>query len=222
MGRPTEFTTDQIIKAGQALLAAGRNITGFALRQRVGGGNPTRLKETWDNHASKAISKPEPLAELPIEVSEAVDDAKKEINEHIVELALQLNDRAIKTAERRVTEAIREATEEREQAKQELADAAQTVEELETRLDEANSDRALLSKRLADLTAENKAQAIELAALKERLKLTEQHAKENTELLKKALGKADPTAKKTAKPKAANPPSAPVSDTVAPSPDQSQ
>ncbi|WP_329955201.1 DNA-binding protein, partial [Xanthomonas albilineans] len=43
--RPAEFTLEQIIEAGQELQAAGRNITGFALRQRVGGGNPSRLKQ---------------------------------------------------------------------------------------------------------------------------------------------------------------------------------
>ena len=41
--RPVEFTPDAIIQAGQSLQAAGRNITGFALRQKVGGGNPSRL-----------------------------------------------------------------------------------------------------------------------------------------------------------------------------------
>ena len=42
--RPAEFPAEAIIEAGQALQAAGRNVTGFALRQKVGGGNPTRLK----------------------------------------------------------------------------------------------------------------------------------------------------------------------------------
>ena len=31
--RPAEFTQEQIIQAGQELQAAGRNITGFSLRQ---------------------------------------------------------------------------------------------------------------------------------------------------------------------------------------------
>lgn len=42
--RPAEFTPEQIIEAGQELQAAGRNITGFALRQKVGGGNPQGLR----------------------------------------------------------------------------------------------------------------------------------------------------------------------------------
>ena len=41
--RPVEFTPESIIQAGQDLQKAGRNITGFALRQKVGGGNPSRV-----------------------------------------------------------------------------------------------------------------------------------------------------------------------------------
>ena len=37
--RPAEFAPEAIIQAGQELQATGRNITGFALRQKVGGGN---------------------------------------------------------------------------------------------------------------------------------------------------------------------------------------
>ena len=61
--RPAEFTPESIIEAGQALQAAGRNITGFALRQRVGGGNPSRLKQVWDEYISaQAVAKAEPVA----------------------------------------------------------------------------------------------------------------------------------------------------------------
>lgn len=54
--RPVEFTTESIIEAGQSLQTAGRNITGFALRQKVGGGNPSRLKQVWDEHQSSQIA----------------------------------------------------------------------------------------------------------------------------------------------------------------------
>ena len=43
--RPVEFAPEAIIQAGLDLQAAGRNITGFALRQKVGGGNPSRLRQ---------------------------------------------------------------------------------------------------------------------------------------------------------------------------------
>jgi colicin import membrane protein len=56
--RPVEFAPEAIIQAGQELRDAGRNITGFALRQKVGGGNPSRLKQVWDEHlASQSVTK---------------------------------------------------------------------------------------------------------------------------------------------------------------------
>ena len=68
--RPAEFSPEEIVAAGEALVAAGRNVTGFALRQKVGGGNPNRLKQVWDEHlAAKNTTEAEPVAELPVEVA---------------------------------------------------------------------------------------------------------------------------------------------------------
>ena len=72
--RPVEFTDEQVIEAGRTLQAQGRNITGFALRKLVGGGDPTRLKQRWDAHqASTTAGEPETFVELPIEVANVVD-----------------------------------------------------------------------------------------------------------------------------------------------------
>lgn len=176
--RPAEFTPESIIEAGQALQAAGRNITGFALRQRVGGGNPSRLKQVWDEHISaQAVAKAEPVAELPIEVAEEVAAVTKALTERLAVLAVELNDKAVKAAERRVAEVIRTAGEQREQAERELADALQTVDDLESKLDDAQGAAVALEKRLADMQAAQQAQAVELAQVRERLALTEQAAK---------------------------------------------
>lgn len=176
--RPAEFTPEQIIEAGQELQAAGRNITGFALRQKVGGGNPSRLKQVWDEHInSQAVTRVEPVAELPVEVAEEVAAVTKALTERLAGLAVELNDKAVKAAERRVAEVIRTAGEQREQAERELADASQTVEDLETKLDEAKADADALEKRLVDTQAAHQGQAVELAQVRERLALTEQAAK---------------------------------------------
>ena len=176
--RPAEFTPEQIIEAGQELQAAGRNITGFALRQKVGGGNPSRLKQVWDEHInSQAVTRAEPVAELPVEVAEEVAAVTKALTERLAGLAVELNDKAVKAAERRVAEVIRTAGEQREQAERELADASQTVEDLETKLDEAKAEGDELEKRLADTQTAHQAQAVELAQVRERLASTEQSAK---------------------------------------------
>ena len=180
--RPVEFNPESIIEAGQELQAAGRNITGFALRQRVGGGNPTRLKQVWDGHInSQTVTKAEPVAVLPVEVADELAAVTKALNERLANLAVKLNDKAVKGAERRVQEVVRAAGEQREQADRELADASQTVEDLEDKLETAASAAEVLEKRLADSLSSGQAQAVELAQLRERLAFTEQMAKATAE-----------------------------------------
>ncbi len=177
-GRPAEFAPETIIQAGQELRDAGRNITGFALRQKVGGGNPGRLKQVWDEHlASQSVTRAEPVAELPIEVAEEVAMVTKTLTERLSMLAVELNDKAVKAAERRVGEVVRAAGDQREQAERELADASSTVDDLETKLNEVRAESEAFEKRLADAQATSQAQAVELAQLRERLALTEQTAK---------------------------------------------
>ena len=119
--RPAEFAPEAIIQAGQELQATGRNITGFALRQKVGGGNPTRLKQVWDEHInSQTTAKAEPVAELPVEVAEEVATVTKALTERLAALAVELNDKAVKAAERRVHEVVRAAGEQREQAERQV------------------------------------------------------------------------------------------------------
>lgn len=173
--RPVEYSQEQIIEAGKDLLAAGRNITGFALRQRVGGGNPTRLKQTWDEYiSSQAVTAAEPVAELPVEVAEEVATVTKALTDRLAALAVELNDKAVKAAERRVAEVIRAGGEQREQAERELADASQTVEDLENKLDESKAKTEALEHRLHETQTIHQDQSVELAQVRERLALMEQ------------------------------------------------
>ena len=88
--RPAEFSPEEIVAAGEALVAAGRNVTGFALRQKVGGGNPNRLKQVWDEHlAAKNTTEAEPVAELPVEVLE-FEELEFELLDELDELELDL------------------------------------------------------------------------------------------------------------------------------------
>lgn len=110
--RPATYEPEQIIEAGLALQAEGRNITGFALRSRIGGGNPGCLRQIWDEHlASQSTVVSEPVAELPVEVAEEVKAVSAALAEHITqlatELATELNDKAVRAAERRVAEVTR-------------------------------------------------------------------------------------------------------------------
>ncbi|MDN4502212.1 DNA-binding protein [Alteromonadaceae bacterium BrNp21-10] len=49
--RPTSVTNEEIIEAGNVIRASGKDVTGYALRNAIGKGNPNRLKEIWDSHS---------------------------------------------------------------------------------------------------------------------------------------------------------------------------
>lgn len=198
-GRPVEFSEEVIVQAGQALRDRDpkRNITGFALRKIIGGGNPTRLKQVWDEHEAKqSIAESEPVAELPVEVAEEMAKVAKSLNDRLYALASELNDRAVKAAERRVAEVVRAAGDQRQQAESELADASQAVDELEDILDEERAKVEGLEKRLADALATNQDQAVELAKLRERLESSERNAKVVYDRHVDELAKATTTNKK--------------------------
>lgn len=169
--RPAEFSPDTIIQAGTELQATGRNVTGFALRQRVGGGNPARLRQVWDEHVSRSAAPAAPVAELPDEVAQAVAAISAALSERLAALAVELNDKTVKAAERRVAEVLRATGEQRVQAERELADAAQTVDEVEERLDAAQAELVDLRGQLDAVRATAQEQALELAALKVKMEV---------------------------------------------------
>jgi colicin import membrane protein len=176
--RPIEFAPEAVIQAGQQLRDSGRNITGFALRKIVGGGNPTRLKQVWDEHVStEGTQKHEPTAELPIEVAEEMASVSTALVERLTGLAVALNDKAVKAAERRVHEVVRAAGEQREQAERELVDASQTVDDLESKLDETLAVVEGVKAELVQSHEKSQRLAVELAQTAERLALGERTAK---------------------------------------------
>jgi colicin import membrane protein len=175
--RPVEYTEDAIINAGHELQAIDRNITGFALRQKVGGGNPTRLKQVWDDYQSSQVkSQALPVADLPVEVAETVAAVSKALIERLASLAVELNDKAVKAAERRVLSVTRSAGEQQSQAERELADAAEMVDELESKLDALQSDAKRVEAKQATGDAAAQALAIELAQVRQKLTVNEQTA----------------------------------------------
>ncbi|MGR7527173.1 DNA-binding protein [Klebsiella aerogenes] len=168
--RPATFEPDVIIEAGLALQAEGRNITGFALRGRIGGGNPARLRQIWDEYQdSQAKVNAAPVAELPVEVVEEIRLVTQALTERISQLATELNNKAVRAAESRVTEITRTTGEQMAQAESELADAAQTVDDLETRFDDLQDELQRTVALLTHSRNSEQAQAVELAQMNERL-----------------------------------------------------
>jgi chromosome segregation ATPase len=176
--RPAEFSNDDIVKAGKELLTAGRNVTGFALRQRVGGGSAPRLKQVWDEYlSSQSEAVVEQMAELPIELEEQLKAVSGALVERLRLLASELNNYAVKASERRVSEVVRSAGEQRAQAERELADASTTVDDVEAKLEVAAKEVQSLTAKLTRATQISQQQAVELAQVKERLLAAEAIAK---------------------------------------------
>lgn len=172
--RPVTFTHDDIIEAGKTLLAEGRNITGFALRKKVGGGDANRLRLVWDEYqAGQSVAEHEPVAELPVEVAEEMKAVSAALTERIAQLTVGLNDKAVRASERRVAEVTRAAAEQTAQAERELADAAQTVDDLEDTLDSLRNEHSATLAALEESRDKEQSQAVELAQLRERLAATE-------------------------------------------------
>jgi len=172
--RPTEVTDAEVVQAGEALIAANRNVTGFALRKALGGGSAPRLRQVWDDHLnSQSLSKVEPVAELPNEVASELRELTDGLVQRLQNMAVGLNDKAVKASEKRVSELVKSVGAQRAQAERELADASTAVDELESQLGAAAQEKAQL---LAKLDASNttiQQQAVELAQLTERLAAAE-------------------------------------------------
>lgn len=151
--RPVEYTDDQIIAAGEALMASGRSVTGFAIRQRIGGGNVNRLKQVWDEYLASKSAKEADVVDLPVEVADKTQAAIKRLEEELKALVLEINAKAVMAAERRVAEVVRQAEEQRALAEQEQADAEQMIVDLETRLAEQQAKAAADAELHADYRA---------------------------------------------------------------------
>lgn len=100
----------------------------------VGGGNPQRIKQVWDEYqATLSVSSNEPVAELPVEVAERLVQLSELLVAQLNTLAVDINDRAVKASERRVADVVRTAGDQREQAERELADASRRSRTLSSR-----------------------------------------------------------------------------------------
>lgn len=172
MARTAEFSDDQIVEAGKQLRQSGKRITGFGLRTLVGGGNPHRLLEVWEQHESEAMGdEPQELiSELPMEVSEHLNEVihafTANFSERFTTLTREMNHRAVASSERRVKELTQAAEEKREQAKAEVADAEFAVARAEDDRDSAQSLAEKLRAELDQAKESDRQKGFELAQLK--------------------------------------------------------
>lgn len=168
--RPVEFEAKDIIEAGLSLQSEGRNVTGFAIRARIGGGRADRLIEVWKEYkATEAAVTAEPVVELPVELEEEVRGLSSALTERLFKIATELNDKAVRAAERRITEISRAAGENTAQAERELADASRIVEDLEESLEKLKTEYATSLDQINVLSKNEHQLELQLAQRQERL-----------------------------------------------------
>lgn len=149
--RPTVFTTEDVIAAGQTLLESGSNITGFALRQCIGSGTPALLKRAWDDYvASNLIATAEhhPV-ELPNQVAGSLAKITAAQTEQLTRLVKEINAVAVKSADARVEALLNEQAIKDKQNEEELTEALAAYEILEVKLADEMAKSAALDQQLA-------------------------------------------------------------------------
>ena len=152
--RPAEFTPETIIEAGKELQAAGRNITGFSLRQHVGGGNPTRLREVWEAYvASQVTATVDPVEELPLEVAEKISAGLKGFTSGLTKLALEIHGNMAKAAELKVAEAKKAAEAQIKIEREAVLDAERAFLVYESNLESKQQEADQLRSELATVRA---------------------------------------------------------------------
>lgn len=167
--RPKEIEDDVVVQAGKELRAAGRAVTGYALRREVGGGSAQRLAAVWAQFvAGEQSTQALPATQLPMEIAGQLSGLLTEMSERLTGMAHAMNDTAVSASERRVTDLVRAATEQRTQAERELADADQAVSELEANLDQERQARTQLESQLQEATGQLQSREVELARLQEK------------------------------------------------------
>lgn len=173
--RNVEFTDEQIIDAGEALQADGVTITSFSLRNRVGGGNPARLKKVWDDYvATRGALQVQETAELDADIVAAVQGYTQSLDAQLLALASKINENAIKSANRRVEDVLEALDKQKKQFETELSDAHKSVLKAEAAEDSAKNETADLLQQLVHINEQGQKQAQELAQLRERLTLAAQ------------------------------------------------
>lgn len=179
-GRPSEYKQDEIIRAGESLQSEGRSVTGFALRKLVGGGDPNRLRQVWEQHlAAKSVVSAEPVADLPPEIADRWGERKAQLIDSLEALIIDLNDLAVRAADRRTTEIVKGAQASVQKMESEVAEGAQQLAATEERLFAVETERDELLAKLDNEKLARQALEVKLAEAVERARSTDTALRES-------------------------------------------
>ncbi|WP_339666600.1 DNA-binding protein [uncultured Marinobacter sp.] len=146
--RPADHTDQEIIEAGKRLQDQDRKVTGYGLRNELGGGDQKRLLAVWKNFTAQDVVESIPDTELPAELEESLNSASQTLLNHLRSMAVQIHQAATKVAERQVAEITRQYKELEEQTDAELKDAAIIIEKRESEIVDLKYRLAITEEKL--------------------------------------------------------------------------
>jgi colicin import membrane protein len=134
VGRVAEYSAEKIIEAGKNIELAGKRVTPFAIREKLGGGSPERIKGIWERHIDKlgeSINETSSeTIELPYEIQEALDKNRIAASKQLVSFTNNIFKVAKLLAEKRVEPAIDEINKKIEELKEVKQSAFKQIEQL--------------------------------------------------------------------------------------------
>ncbi|MAM85821.1 MAG: hypothetical protein CME36_00745 [unclassified Hahellaceae] len=146
--RPADHTDEEIIEAGKRLQDQDRKVTGYGLRNELGGGDQKRLLAVWKNFTAQDVVESIPETELPAELEESLNSASQTLLNHLRSMAVRIHQAATKVAERQVAEITRQFKELEEQTNAELRDAAIIIEKRESEIADLKYSLAITEEKL--------------------------------------------------------------------------
>ena len=174
--RKAKFTREDIIAAGKTLQSQGSDVSPNAIKLQLGGGNPTRIKQIWDEYHSSAESSASrksrldrPLSrydELALEIDIPVKSAATSVASTVETVFESLLTDLTETMSRKLNQKLQDET----------SRFSLKVGELQGKLEFAEQEIALLkryreddSKRLKEKTKENADLEFQISSLQRQL-----------------------------------------------------
>ncbi len=173
------YSDQKIISAGKSLVDAGKNVTAFAIRKIIKGGNAQRIRDVWAKHLLGEVENVNVSEfELPREMLEVVEQSKITINE----IAIQAYRQAKNICESDVKNTLKSMADTKEQSNAEISDATIAVEESEAIAEKLKEKNAELEISLRSLSLKK---AELLGELKSELGIRKKAEKQEEMLMKK-------------------------------------
>ena len=180
-GRPAEYTDAQIIEAGLALISESKAASGFAIREKIGGGKIERINRIWAEHLAE-----QPFSEKPQEPVVVTDSTRERIatemqlvEDKIVTLVGSLNHQAKMDADLRIEEIQTLAENKGKASDQQLEIAAKQIDELESQSAELMIENEEAKTELLELRKEKHQADVSLARLTEKISSSEKELERN-------------------------------------------